>query len=272
MRIRSQARGWWDHPRGCGEKNNRPPWLGRAAGSSPRVRGKAWHPLHILKSLGIIPAGAGKSPASAGSGSVSWDHPRGCGEKRPFCRLKSRKGGSSPRVRGKESAKSCSGSSVGSSPRVRGKANGRSSMLLAFGIIPAGAGKSGGDESGDVAKGDHPRGCGEKDHAGYPKNTRAGSSPRVRGKVPTPCPSPTRRRIIPAGAEKRQSRRAPRSAPRDHPRGCGEKQTCPPTLTPSLGSSPRVRGKVDITIKAVEAVGIIPAGAGKSISRFSRQN
>ena len=50
-------------------------------GSSPRVRGKDRALTQILKFLGIIPAGAGKSRRARLSRRRRRDHPRGCGEK-----------------------------------------------------------------------------------------------------------------------------------------------------------------------------------------------
>ena len=68
------------HPRGGGE--NRPPGEhGRAdAGSSPRGRGKQGHAPRRRDISGLIPAGAGKTAASAASERLTRAHPRGGGE------------------------------------------------------------------------------------------------------------------------------------------------------------------------------------------------
>ena len=50
----------------------------------------------------------------------------------------------------------------------------------------------------------------------------------------------------------------------DHPRGCGEKPVARHLSEASGGSSPRVRGKVEVALGDPVAIGIIPAGAGKS--------
>ena len=110
-----------DHPRGCGEKVQRPPETAGEAGSSPRVRGKDLQIEAESRPVGIIPAGAGKSEARKSAPACPRDHPRGCGEK--------------PASRPPPPA--CSGSS----PRVRGKGRGRRARALRDGIIPAGAGK-----------------------------------------------------------------------------------------------------------------------------------
>ena len=70
--------------------------------------------------------------------------------------------------------------------------------------------------------------------------------------------------IIPAGAGKSR-KKGLRARPRwDHPRGCGEKGKTPSGYKNTLGSSPRVRGKVLAHDKLLSIAGIIPAGAGKS--------
>ena len=111
----------WDHPRGCGEKAWPLQGWCRGRGSSPRVRGKVVnHGLSPL-SVGIIPAGAGKSIFTPREISGYEDHPRGCGEKHRDRHDKPQHLGSSPRVRGK----------VRFITRHKGRK----------GIIPAGAGK-----------------------------------------------------------------------------------------------------------------------------------
>ena len=90
-------------------------------GSSPRVRGEDLSEHELFDDAGIIPAGAGRSPAEGKDRDLPWDHPRGCGEKDIFY-FSDRLG-------------------KGSSPRVRGEASNGALMTGAFGIIPAGAGR-----------------------------------------------------------------------------------------------------------------------------------
>ena len=71
-----------DHPRGCGEKVERPPHAAGEAGSSPRVRGEVLALFEGLHLRGIIPAGAGRSNRFCRRLRHEGDHPRGCGEKR----------------------------------------------------------------------------------------------------------------------------------------------------------------------------------------------
>ena len=69
-----------DHPRRCGEH----PCRGRGdvphPGSSPQVRGAPLAERPPVPDGGIIPAGAGSTPVTAGSPGRARDHPRRCGE------------------------------------------------------------------------------------------------------------------------------------------------------------------------------------------------
>ena len=70
-----------------------------------------------------------------------------------------------------------------------------------------------------------------------------GSSPRVRGKVLDDAGLKIVTGIIPAGAGKRSQLKGRRPSGQDHPRGCGEKSVVTASMKPTIGSSPRVRGK-----------------------------
>ena len=147
---------------------------------------------------------------------------------------------------------------------MRGKGQLAQSGFGLPGIIPAGAGKSFGFAGDGDVHADHPRGCGEKRRLLALLFVRPGSSPRVRGKAKPGRPSSLSSRIIPAGAGKSLGRRGGRPPLRDHPRGCGEKVFGLVSITPPLGSSPRVRGKALRGVSRRPLAGIIPAGAGKS--------
>ena len=73
----------------------------------------------------------------------------------------------------------------GSSPRVRGTQNIEIIDNLADGIIPACAGNTGGWQLLVGRHGDHPRVCGEHDGFIPARMVPMGSSPRVRGTLPT---------------------------------------------------------------------------------------
>ena len=94
-----------DHPRVCGEKPSKKPWLYPAIGSPPRVRGEGQTAPAARRPQRITPACAGRSPQAIDIYGAMEDHPRVCGEK-------SAKASSTLRIRG-------------SPPRVRGEARGK---------------------------------------------------------------------------------------------------------------------------------------------------
>ena len=71
--------------------------------------------------------------------------------------------------------------------------------------------------------------------------------------------------ITPAYAGKRHNRTYQQGLERDHPRVCGEKKRIHRCRTKSLGSPPRMRGKVHDRGKVAVLLGITPAYAGKSM-------
>ena len=89
------------------------------------------------------------------------------------------------------------------------------------------------------------------------------SPPRMRGKAKNRCRSCPLTRITPAYAGKRDIPPPGRTAPGDHPRVCGEKQFCFRLSENSLGSPPRVRGKVFAVALCIDFLRITPACAGK---------
>ena len=93
-----------------------------------------------------------------------------------------------------------------------------------------------------------------------------GSSPRVRGKLGLTKNDEAPERLIPACAGKTpycpfNDRRA-----RAHPRVCGENEPAIPQARKLAGSSPRVRGKLTLSLQAKHNTGLIPACAGKTLS------
>ena len=112
--------------------------------------------------------------------------------------------------------------------------------------------------------GDHPRMCGEKLVTEFITRYMMGSPLRVRGKVGPVIQLRAGPGITPACAGKRAVPYLRRWYARDHPRVCGEKYIS--TLWPSLsvGSPPRVRGKVTGNLYAGRHLRITPAYAGKS--------
>ena len=212
-----------DHPRGCGEKCSSVAAKASRWGSSPRVRGEDRATNISTYSIGIIPAGAGRSSIGVYAAIEDRDHPRGCGEKpsrRPPARRRK-----------------------GSSPRVRGEVGDGVALHIGNGIIPAGAGRSCSTTTSSRCGRDHPRGCGEKTNARWIPARRMGSSPRVRGEAGKGSGGRPVGGIIPAGAGRSRPLRAHHPLERDHPRGCGEKKKRFQRLIVDVGSSPRVRGE-----------------------------
>ena len=91
-----------DHPRVCGEKSQSTSASRRALGSPPRMRGKVCMATGLRVSDGITPAYAGKRPGHIPHREREQDHPRVCGEKIQHPKYTTDKGGSPPRMRGKD--------------------------------------------------------------------------------------------------------------------------------------------------------------------------
>ena len=114
--------------------------------------------------------------------------------------------------------------------------------------------------------------CGEKLCAAVRNAELMGSPPRMRGKESNEAIMSFNDGITPAYAGKRCRSPAFRSMPWDHPRMCGEK--CPPGkfFFMTVGSPPRMRGKVNHLLGRGHANGITPAYAGKRIKLRKRHS
>ena len=141
-KFRNRLDVYKDHPRVCGEKTYRDSPTYPAAGSPPRMRGKASGPGVLSSLSGITPAYAGKSPVRELLLIVSRDHPRVCGEKLA---------GRCPAPAG-----------LGSPPRMRGKVRRERGPMRSRRITPAYAGKRHNGKKKAIPGQDHPRVCGEK--------------------------------------------------------------------------------------------------------------
>ncbi len=131
------------------------------------------------------------------------------------------------------------------------------------GIIPACAGK----RSKGLRRGwrtrDHPRVCGEEATNSWIAIKNKGSSPRVRGRANGVLTKTWANGIIPACAGKRRGQFRFQFREWDHPRVCGEESASGRLVQFGDGSSPRVRGRVDLATLTLGGPGIIPACAGK---------
>ena len=152
----------------------------------------------------------------------------------------------------------------GSPPRVRGKQQKGKRVSNAKRITPACAGKTVNRRDVQKLRGDHPRVCGENGYVRSDSPLQRGSPPRVRGKPPPAYPLKSWRRITPACAGKTDHRLVAFIVSRDHPRVCGENLFNSVKKTWLQGSPPRVRGKHIKSIGALNSVRITPACAGKT--------
>ena len=113
--------------------------------------------------------------------------------------------------------------------------------------------------------------CGEHLCVYSPAARRAGSSPHVRGALVLLSTAGELDGIIPACAGSTSATKCRQAPSRDHPRMCGEHFLTMAATVFCEGSSPHVRGALNVQQTATRSIGIIPACAGstqKSVSRF----
>ncbi len=189
------------------------------------MRGKAAGPPRSRGPGGITPAYAGKSRTLLRCVLLRWDHPRVCGE----------------------------------------KCMSRCLHRLGARITPAYAGKRSAWPSVLRRQRDHPRVCGEKLPVRRAAAGRAGSPPRMRGKVAAISAYNAAPGITPAYAGKSTLHRDDAPLSWDHPRVCGEKKRKGNSPHARTGSPPRMRGKVPAGFLEVVQPRITPAYAGKSV-------
>ena len=150
---------------------------------------------------------------------------------------------------------------------MRGKREGTIDRLVGSGITPAHAGKTLKVQSMTPRARDHPRACGENELYALRGDGREGSPPRMRGKPRGACGRYRFLGITPAHAGKTTALRASESRVRDHPRACGENGTGERCVQASVGSPPRMRGKLVFVFFEYLDGGITPAHAGKTLFR-----
>ena len=154
---------------------------------------------------------------------------------------------------------------MGSSPRVRGKPSARAAVMVPRGLIPACAGETSREPYPRRGSPAHPRVCGENSVFSVVTLWSLGSSPRVRGKRydrRIPCMGD---RLIPACAGKTLTTVLKASIPRAHPRVCGENSLSRFSKRYFPGSSPRMRGKRRYAPIVSVRGRLIPAYAGKTL-------
>ena len=153
---------------------------------------------------------------------------------------------------------------------MRGKASGLSCPQKPSRITPAYAGKRNGQSPTMLLRRDHPRVCGEKNAILSGRKTEPGSPPRMRGKGQNRRTRCRAARITPAYAGKSAANTWITKKIKDHPRVCGEKIIALAFNQSGVGSPPRMRGKVHLTVRSSLHRGITPAYAGKSRTKMDR--
>ena len=214
------------------------------AGSSPRGRGKllTFHLCHSERRL--IPAWAGKTPDRQDRTKHHRAHPRVGGENRRRRPVPARRGGSSPRGRGKPQS------------ILTGR--------LWPGLIPAWAGKTSSSLHGRSRARAHPRVGGENERRRRDSIPHPGSSPRGRGKHLLCVFVKRGGGLIPAWAGKTYLYDARLGHTKAHPRVGGENVIQFTKIIHTEGSSPRGRGKPVARALGDLCPRLIPAWAGKT--------
>ena len=131
----------------------------------------------------------------------------------------------------------------GSSPRIRGKRFRERLTEELLGLIPAHTGKTRRETPCCCRYRAHPRAYGENGFQNRCLPLRRGSSPRIRGKPAEHLEPRYCRGLIPAHTGKTSIHSFKRGGDGAHPRAYGENVKRGLTTPPSLGSSPRIRGK-----------------------------
>ena len=216
-------------------------------GSSPLTRGKHPHHARNDQRTGLIPAHAGKTSSPGVPCCASWAHPHSRGENI---------------ITGIIGVLS-----EGSSPLTRGKLSCCLPVLPVHGLIPAHAGKTSPTCNATPTTWDHPRSRGENRSCCSRGRAMSGSSPLTRGKRSGRAAKRLVQGIIPAHAGKTFWAGREAARPGDHPRSRGENAKLEKAAAPAPGSSPLTRGKH--TQPKGTKHGIIPAHAGKTLSRLS---
>ena len=235
------------HPRSRGENSASTLSSAKLEGSSPLTRGKPVGSTDEHSDPRLIPAHAGKTRVCPRRRAPAAAHPRSRGENGassgPACRIQ----GSSPLTRGKQV--------LGALPRGQP------------GLIPAHAGKTGPGPSGPISNKAHPRSRGENITWIAQLITSCGSSPLTRGKPVMQLSSAFSPGLIPAHAGKTWKASQAYSLAWAHPRSRGENHRRSAITRKICGSSPLTRGKPRSGRTQHEKDRLIPAHAGKTLSR-----
>ena len=211
-------------------------------GSPPRVREPLIAAASLLINAGITPACAGTTPDHLSPVFRVEDHPRVCGNHRPF--------------------QFALPGALGSPPRVREPHRAYHLPPSIMRITPACAGTTGREGIQQIQLQDHPRVCGNHSVFTPAPDPAAGSPPRVREPRLSRGSDRTSGRITPACAGTTKSQFRIDIFTEDHPRVCGNHAPCLLLSACYLGSPPRVREPRLDFFNRHPAHGITPACAG----------
>ena len=153
---------------------------------------------------------------------------------------------------------------AGTSPRMRGKLPSKIFLTFDTRNIPAHAGKTHPQPLDQQAREEHPRACGENSPGLTHFFALFGTSPRMRGKQGTAPHRAGPHRNIPAHAGKTKAAETPVGHVAEHPRACGENAYNDFDELEVIGTSPRMRGKLRLSLVRLAGVRNIPAHAGKT--------
>ena len=232
------------HPRSRGENFRMGGGGHFRSGSSPLTRGKLDLVRTQVRTIGLIPAHAGKTEQRSALAYASAAHPRSRGEN----------------ASSSWSARSLSGSS----PLTRGKLSHGWWGAFSLRLIPAHAGKTDRAAPFWELHGAHPRSRGENGPWTDPGPRLGGSSPLTRGKRELSRDRLASWRLIPAHAGKTQRARRRHQRLRAHPRSRGENSEDVWRDADVAGSSPLTRGKLPVRDRPPRGRRLIPAHAGKT--------
>ena len=191
----------------------------------------------------LIPAHAGKTTSNSRSPSSRKAHPRSCGE-------------NAARIEVRDWP-------AGSSPLTRGKPRGCVGRLVTDGLIPAHAGKTARVAFPAAISPAHPHSHGENLYVDVVPSIKGGSSPLTRGKPRGRSHGPPSRRLIPTHAGKTCEFQLAGRRAWAHPHSCGENGISFVRAIFKADSSPLMRGKRGMLLRALSGPGLIPADAGK---------
>ncbi len=153
---------------------------------------------------------------------------------------------------------------TGSSPHLRGTRQVFEAPCFLFRFIPAPAGNTTKRINHAAITAVHPRTSGEHGGAALKTGDVDGSSPHLRGTLPPPVSTSRRHRFIPAPAGNTPLRAAICRGCTVHPRTCGEHRNHIDDDNLGIGSSPHLRGTLNLNCGCPKKRRFIPAPAGNT--------